>query len=322
MVQHEAFKPGLHTQEIDLNFNPILVAEFYNQHISGLDVAANGQQAVGFCPFHGDQAGGHKSLSINLVTGQFRCFSSSCRAAGNVISFSRKLGAAPPSWAGGIDWRGAYIQRLSNDKVVGKEYLITRGISSPYVEYLATNNLFAVSDYKGELSIVFPIFDNYGGVSGLNDVTLSTGAKKTLGSYVGCYWIDTNFTFDKEICLVEGVVNALTLNDLGYNAMSLITSSTIVDGKIFKGCDILLMFDNDVAGRIFSRKAFRELTNVASSIRVISWPPNTPKKFDVNDVIRFINKPREYIDVLIDRATQIDELNDYMRFWRLVHGAI
>lgn len=64
--------------------NRLDVAAFYKSHIHSLNI--NGKpEALGLCPFHDDH---NPSLSINIKTGLFRCFS--CDAKGDVFTFYQK----------------------------------------------------------------------------------------------------------------------------------------------------------------------------------------------------------------------------------------
>lgn len=59
-------------------------AKFYQELVPSLEV--NGKsEALGLCPFHNDS---HPSLSVNLETGLFRCFS--CDAKGDIFTFYQR----------------------------------------------------------------------------------------------------------------------------------------------------------------------------------------------------------------------------------------
>ncbi|NUQ57732.1 MAG: hypothetical protein HUT38_04605, partial [Candidatus Paceibacter sp.] len=58
--------------------------KFYRELIPSLKLNGN-PEALGLCPFHNDH---HPSLSVNLETGLFRCFS--CNAKGDVFTFYQK----------------------------------------------------------------------------------------------------------------------------------------------------------------------------------------------------------------------------------------
>ena len=61
-------------------------AVFYGKHIENFKVNSNSSQASGLCPFHEDKK---RSFSINLETGQWKCFSG-C-GAGNSFTFADRM---------------------------------------------------------------------------------------------------------------------------------------------------------------------------------------------------------------------------------------
>ena len=60
--------------------------EFYQREIESLRVRA-GEWAQGRCPFHDDRT---PSLSVNFVSGAYRCFGCGARG-GDVLDFYRQL---------------------------------------------------------------------------------------------------------------------------------------------------------------------------------------------------------------------------------------
>lgn len=64
--------------------NSLNISKFYQELIPSLEI--NGKpEALGLCPFHDDHS---PSLSVNIETGLFRCFS--CDAKGDVFAFYQK----------------------------------------------------------------------------------------------------------------------------------------------------------------------------------------------------------------------------------------
>lgn len=294
------------------------VESFYIQYLEGFSKFQGGNRATAFCPFHDDVD--HKSFSVNLRTGLFKCFADSCGVDGNAISFARRLRVPIPAWAGGRDYRYIFSKMMPNDRTPGIEYLLMRGIPENYINYLNKESLFACDDWKGELCIVFPIFDRFSSIIALNKINLDTNEKRTIGSYLGGFWIDTNFEFKNTICLVEGVINALTLNSIGIPALAIITCNNSYESTVFSGLHVILMLDNDAPGRSASRRLNRELLDDACSIKSIVWHTNAQKGYDANDILRHENYPDDYVVDLIENAQGVDEWMDYVKFWRLVRG--
>jgi putative DNA primase/helicase len=72
----------MNKQEI---LNKLDKAKFYQEFVPSLKV--NGKpDALGLCPVHGDT---HPSLSVNLETGLFRCFS--CNFKGDIFTFYQRV---------------------------------------------------------------------------------------------------------------------------------------------------------------------------------------------------------------------------------------
>ncbi len=300
------------------NLNSAEVLAFFAQRVEGLETYGS-DGALGFCPYHDDRGGKKKSFSIQLTTSRFRCHSESCRAKGNATTFARKFGLSVPGWAGGVDYGYIYSLVLKNDRTVAREYLLCRGIPLEYVDYLDEEDLFGFDDYKEESWISFPVFSPSGGIVALNKVNLENGDKRTFGSYVGGYWIDTLWRFKGEGCLVEGVINAITLNALGYPAMSILTSGNSFEPEVFKRMHLTLALDNDVAGRKASRRLSRELEESAKSIRTVDWPPETGKGFDPNDVLQYYEKATPFLETLIKDSQELDRFGDLSRLRKLVN---
>lgn len=275
------------------------------------------ERATAFCPFHKDEKS--KSFSINLKTGQWHCFSGACGQKGNVLTFARRLKITPPQWAGGKNYMGVYVKLQSNDRGPAREYLLRRGISIDYINYLSINNLFVADEYQNQAFLTFPIFDIFGHVCALNKVNIETGQKLVYGNYKEGYWIDLNFSFEGHVYLVEGVINALTLNMHGFSAMSLITAGNSIDSTAFLNMKkITLMFDNDIAGRKAARRISRELSEDSCPVYSINWPLDCKKGFDPNDILQIANNSQEFLEALDNRSRIINEWGDYTRFRRLV----
>lgn len=289
------------------------VQSFYLQHVRDL-VPYNRTKANGFCPFHEDRK--TKSFAVDLVRGYFKCFSPSCGVYGGISKFCNLLKIDRPSFIGGVDYQSIY-NSLKVDPSV-RDYLLRRGISQHYVSYLQEAGLVRSETYEDVLWVVFPIFTVTGSIVGLNKISVENRDKKVLGYYKEGYWIDTNFDFSKTIIVVEAVINALTLNDLGFNAMSIITAGNSIPERVSDNATIVLMLDNDMAGRKAVRQINRDLDSKVKSLRYVEWPLDSPKGYDPNDVIRDVDSARDFIQEAIDKAVSVNTWADFSRLRSLV----
>lgn len=297
------------------SYNTSQVLEFYKEYVR--EVQLYGQHnAVGYCPFHDDKH--KKSFGIDLVSGYFKCFSPVCSQHGGISTFVKLLGVTKPSWLGGTDFGAVYNQLgLSN---VARDYILRRGISQQYLTYLADAKLVKSDNYEDVEWVVFPIFNLRGHVVAINKVSTQDSDKRVHGSYLDCYWIDTNFKFENTIYLVEGVINAITLNDLGLNCLSLITAGNTLSSVIAKDRNLILLLDNDSAGRKAVRRVSRELQDIAKSVKFVEWPNTLAKGFDPNDAIRKLKHADELLAHIIATASEVNEWSQFKRFRSLVRG--
>lgn len=293
------------------------ISDFYRQHVSDLVNSSTGNSAQGYCPFHGDK--NKKSFSVSLLTGQYNCFSGKCGKTGNALVFARELSINPPSWSGGKDWNFIYSKMLNNNRDAAREYLLGRGLPAKYLDYLDEVNLYGFDVYNEEAHLTFPLFSE-GIICGLNKVNIDDDSKKVHGAMLNSYWIDTNFDFTGTVFVVEAVINAMTLNALGFKAMAIVSSMNVIAPEIFTGMDVILAFDNDAAGRKIARTYTKNIENIAHTVKCVVWDVTLKKGFDINDIINDNADAPEYISKLQQNAVEVDEWGDYKQFWRSVNG--
>jgi len=299
------------------HLNPADVKAFYSQYVLDLQTYGQGNSAVGLCPFHDDH---DRSFSIDLTTGRYNCFSDRCKMSGNVISFARQLKLTIPAWAGGRDYRRIYSKVLANDKTFARDYLLRRAVNKEYIDYLDFAGLFAYDEYKDEPALIFPVFDRFGTICALNKVNLENRDKRTIGSPLGGYWIDTNFEFKGAIYLVEAVINAISLSQFEIPSLAMITAGNTYEPDMFQGLDVVIVTDNDAAGRAAARRLSREVLVLAHSVRVVRWSEKASRGFDPNDVIQQVSNPIEYFALMDKSATSVDEWSDFVNFSKLINA--
>jgi len=296
-------------------YDPDKVFAFYSEHVSGLKrTGKDNVRAVGFCPFHADEV--KPSASILLTEGLFKCFMPDCGVELNIVSFCRKLNMNIPVWAGGKNWKRIYEKILKDPRDQAFEYLLHRGIPIEYIQELYDNNEFGQNEYEDMIWIVFPIYSPEGGaLVGLNKVSINTNDKRTNGTLMGSYWVDSKFDWNKPIIMVEAVINAISINvsNLGFQGLAIIMAENSKIPSHILGNSIF-MFDNDVAGY----SAARRYSRMVDSGLCVRWPDFYPNKFDPNDLLLTSRSFDVDLKNILDTAEPINEWTDTKKTLSLI----
>lgn len=220
-------------------------------------------QAQALCPFHEDT---NPSLSVNLETGDFRCFG--CDKKGSIFDFYMARY--------GMDFKGAK-QALAEKAELTSEARKTIKATYDYTDE-AGNLLFQTVRYNPkDFKQRRP--DGKGGWiwSLLNPDK----------SYAVCL-VPFNLPEvlkAKALCIVEGEKDCLILKALGLTA----TCNPMGAGKWrpeynehFKGKRVVILPDNDEPGRKHAHQIAKALKGIAESVKVVELP-GLPVKGDVSD---------------------------------------
>jgi hypothetical protein len=222
------------------------------------------------CPFHDCDS---RSLSVDTKTGLFRCHFPGCAASGDVFKFYGLKhginGDFPKVLAGiaadfGISGNGANPHQEPTRKLV-KRYAYADADG---------NILFYKNRYEPKGFSVSRPDGNGGIISGLGDVQPVLYNRPEI--------LDAELVF-----VVEGEKDADNLNSIG------ITATTNFDGagkwkenysKDLAGKHVVIVPDDDEAGRAHAQLVAESLHGAARSIRILQLPnPNGVKGFDVSD---------------------------------------
>ena len=109
-----------------------------------------------YCPYcHGGQSRDKNTFSVNLQTGTFHCFRSSCGRSGHFVELARDFGYQLDF---GENWREKKFKRLPQKEITVRdpavEWLKTRGISEE------TTRLYHITTRKKDKSVlVFPFYN-------------------------------------------------------------------------------------------------------------------------------------------------------------------
>lgn len=127
----------------------------------GAKVRRSGDELIfAQCPFcRGDTKGNKEKFAINLKTGQYNCFRSSCRAKGNMITLSRTFDFPLPGYADEYyNQRTHYMDFSKAPKPeptdIAIEYMKSRGIPEEI-----TRKYQITTDKKNNDLIIFPFYD-------------------------------------------------------------------------------------------------------------------------------------------------------------------
>ncbi len=251
--------------------------DFYGQHLELKE--KRGDEAKAVCPFHAD---GDPSLSVNNETGQFHCFG--CKESGDMFKFYGKLkgSASFPDIIVGIA-QDFNILASGNGKIsqnkpkprrqqkkrgkidVAYDYHDAQG--SPFFQVVR----FEPKDFRQRQP------DGNGGwiwnLKGINPVLyhLPEIIKNRGAVFVGEGEKDVDrIRKDFKLCATTCPMGAEKWRD-SYN-------------ETLRGKDVVLLPDNDEAGRKHVEKVAQSLHGIAKSIRVLDFP-GLPEKGDVSDWI-------------------------------------
>jgi hypothetical protein len=113
------------------------------------------------------------------------------------------------------------------------------------------------------------------------------------GNFKGLWWQPATFSPKpgERVFLVEGILDALSLIQSGYSAVSLMSSSNwpelSLQPYIGKGIKWVLALDNDKAGQRYNLKFYRELNRMGEKVEVCTAPDKD--KRDWNDLLKASN---------------------------------
>lgn len=212
-------------------------------------------QAEGRCPFHEDN---RASFSVNLETGLWKCHAGGCGLQGNARQFAERVGAAVPDEA----------RREGNRRAGGPDVAATY----PYRDE-AGRLLFEVVRYRPK-GFKQRRPDGRGGW-----VWKLEGVRRVL------YRLPELAKGPDPVLVVEGEKDVERLRPLGFT----VTTNPEGAGKwrpefgdALKGRAVVLLADNDGAGRDHMDAVARNLAPVAASVRWLALE-GLPEKGDVTD---------------------------------------
>lgn len=258
----------MNKQKVLENLN---IRAYYSSELPGIRWNESGM-GLALCPFHDDT---RASLSINLHTGQFKCFG--CDTKGSVFDFYMKRH--------GVDYKIAF-NALAKEAGLATEP--EKKIVKTY-DYVGEsgNLLFQTVRYEPKDFKQRRPDGNGGWIWNLRNTRLVPyDLPKVLKA--------------ESVVIAEGEKDAENLKALGFAA----TCNPLGAGKWssefnrhFVGKKIAIIPDNDEAGKRHAQLIARNLKPVAESIKIVELP-NLGEKGDISDWLTQGHTKEELLDII------------------------
>jgi|GEM_PF-1272398 hypothetical protein len=240
-------------------------------------VRINGKEGTADqCPYCGKE-----KFTVNLETGQFRCFSeNTCGQTGNATTFIRHC----------------YEQAKSS--TTDKEYRTLKAVRDLSLQTLKRHGL---AYHAARSEWLVPFRNSEGSVVTLLRYNPKTNQKLNLGGFPQYLYGVDQLSDDptRTLFLVEGPFDAMALdafirikkNHNKYDVLAVPSASTFKDewsAFLRERKEVRVCFDNDSAGvnaqqRVVSK--CRE-NGVTGTLKILEWPDSFPDKYDIADLIR------------------------------------
>ena len=297
----------------------------FERHCDNLK--GRGNQRIALCPFHEDTK---HSFSINIDSGLYNC--KACGESGNAVKFAKAFDDDPkpfysddykspiknryksvrtngkqtgkPILNGGKTEANAPVKQVKNrNKSADKPPMTTEELWAKIRKYqkewhngLGYYNYNCVGEYRGRL--VFPYFDVDGKVpigikhhKGKKEEEHpwweGDGTKKFYNE-----WHIPHMDKNKPLIIVEGEKDALTMMNLGHNAVSGSAGAISIPDipQSFKQFpQIKILLDNDEGGfkgnELMAKQIYQQIGKIAL---IGKWGEEVPEKYDVTDVMEYM----------------------------------
>ena len=267
------------------------------------------------CPFHSDGLEEHGSCFIRKKDGIFHCFG--CGKKGNFLKFVAKCFNSNDDYAKKwllTNFSCTLINNITTmaDPIVlnknkeAKKYLDESVLDEyqTWTPYLSQRKLTRETAQKFNLrydpkyrQVIFPYYNEKGKLVTLLKRNIDT---KTFfiesGIAKPVYGINKIFQEDIHTCvLTEGLFDCLLANQYGMPAIATLGNPSVEQFKLINKSPIstiYLMFDNDAAGKLFTKKAHEYLAN-----RFFIYDVNIIGKKDIGELtkdefLRFIEEAK------------------------------
>lgn len=270
-----------------------------------VDLKKSGANWQACCPFHEEKT---PSFNVNPSKNFYHCFG--CGASGGPIKFVQEMdGLTFPNAVKQLAAsRGLIVPNIRDDfnaknpptpqnpNATADAYLRdVRGFDISKIKgWYRQDSWHSGKHKKGSETVLFDI-DRTAGVSMerftedvvINDNGARTVRKQTFkGKYKGLYWKPpVTFDVEKPIYICEAIIDAISLNLNGYQAvasLSTVNYPTTLFTK-YPDADFVLAFDSDKSGRAATLKHIKTMRDAGLSVTAALPAPGNDKK-DWNDL--------------------------------------
>lgn len=313
---------------------------FYSNYFPNLTPNCDGECAVR-CPWHDDNTA---SMSVNLFNGRFRCHV--CDLGGDEYEFYKiqeekenlsfgklkreiwdKFGERPKQEPVETPPEGVFIepdkgvieesivedfhQRLLNRNTKMDYMLETRGITEE------TLRRFKIGWDSDRFTI--PIYDTMGHCVNIRRYLPEAPNKQPkmisykTGMGTARPFPIKNIRESDTILIVEGEMDCLLMNQLGYNAITTTGGAETWKANwnsLFKDKSVLICYDVDRAGINGAAKVSKNILGIAKEVRIISLPILDPPDADLTDYFINMGQSKEDFDLLVENTLPIPPEQD------------
>ena len=298
----------------------VQVLNLFERHCEGIK-STGGSQYTSLCPFHDDT---HHSFSFNTESTQYFCHA--CDKQGNAVKFAKAKGEdAKPFYDDRFKTvkNGVKAEEQTRNKHNLRKKAEAYKSNVPYGDDLIQYQKNMVGKDK-EGRMTFPYFSQNGiDVIGIKHHKSKDGGQPYWEGDGKCKWYgDWNIKEPTDrIYIVEGEPDKLLMAENGKNAISGSAGAKSIP-KYIPEClhntrEVLILFDNDDAGRNGAKKYAEELHHkLDAKILIGEWREGLPNKYDISD-----SKLGDEFKYAIENATEykphitkkeILGVNDYM----------
>lgn len=254
----------------------------------------SGDNWTAVCPLHDDSVA---SLSIQVNTGEFKCFVPTCKGfkGGPYERFYLlKTGNHPPIPLEEVE---ELHQKLLKNSPALKWLHEMRGLNNATIKQYKLG-------FDGE-RLTIPVFENGQCVNiRRHSVRKSSTTPKTI-SYKPGYgslklYPEENLK-ETVLVLCEGELDCLLLNQLGFHAITCTGGAASWKDEwteLFKGKTVYVVYDIDKAGREGATVICKKLHQTASTLKDVMLPISSPPNGDVTDYVVTFGAGKPEFDTL------------------------
>ena len=295
--------------------------EFFKRYYSGVDF--NREQTRVACPFHKDES---PSASINTTKSLFFC--PVCGEGYNEVGFVAKVNDIPLIEATKVISKLESTQTSSWNIIEKAELWGDNNFLNEVRKLIADETIeklnLGLTKIKDKAFLSIPIFYNNVLMDVKNyNILKHSGMPKMLGAKGG----ENGYIFPYDIWksdvrktyIVEGEKDALVAREFGLNAITITGGASSKPNKMVLGAlkdrDVVIIYDNDDAGRKGSQELYAFLHGKVKSIKYIDISEIVPEdKGDFTDAVKDYGLDMDMFDFMIEHEYPKELLVDNVSY--------